>query len=175
MFNTIVIVAVLLVAGILGYAVTRPDHFAVQRSISIKAPPEKIYPLIADFHRWGEWSPWEKLDPAMQRSYSGPDSGLGAAYAWDSKGKAGAGRMEIVGGSVPSQIVIKLDFVRPFEGHNTATFTLQAQGDSTTVDWTMAGPAPYISRLMGLFFNMDKLIGKDFESGLASLRRLTEQ
>ena len=175
MFKIIAIVVILLIAGVLAYAATRPDSFAVQRSISIKAPPEKVYPLIADFHRWGEWSPWEKLDPAMQRSFSGPDNGQGAVYAWDSKGKAGAGRMEIVDTSAPSSVVIKLDFIRPFEGHNTATFTLQGQGDSTTVNWTMAGPAPYISKLMGLFFNMDKLIGADFETGLNNLKRLTEQ
>ena len=175
MLNTIIIVIVVLLAGVLGYAATRPDSFSIQRSITIKAPPEKIYPLIDDFHQWGQWSPWEKLDPGMQRSFSGAASGQGAVYAWDGKGKVGAGRMEILQAAAPSSIVIQLDFLRPLKNRNTATFTLQSQGDSTTVSWVMAGPSPYISKLMGLFFNMDQLIGADFETGLANLKRLGEQ
>ena len=175
MFNTIIIVIVAVLAGVLGYAATRPDSFSIQRSITIKAPPEKIYPLIANFHQWGEWSPWEKLDPEMKRDFSGADSGQGAVYAWDSKGKAGAGRMEILPATTPASIVIQLDFLRPLKNRNTATFSLQSQGDSTTVTWVMAGPSPYISKLMGVFFNMDKLIGADFETGLGNLKRLGEQ
>ena len=175
MFKNIAIVVVVLLAGVLGYAATRPDTFSVQRSLAIKAPPEKIFPLIENFHRWSEWSPYEKLDPAMKRSFSGPDSGPGAAYAWDGSSEVGAGSMEILRTSVPNSIVIKLDFIRPITGHNTATFTLQNTGDTTTVTWTMDGPAPYISKLMGLFFNMDQMIGKDFETGLANLKRLAEQ
>ena len=175
MLNTIIIVIVVLLAGVLGYAATRPDSFSIQRSITIKAPPEKIYPLISDVHQWGEWSPWEKLDPGMQRSFIGAASGQGAVYAWDGQGKVGAGRMEILQAAAPSSIVIQLDFLRPFKNRTTATFTLQSQGDGTTVSWVMAGPSPYISKLMGLFFNMDKLIGADFETGLANLKRLGEQ
>lgn len=175
MFKIIVIVVVVVLAGVLIYAATRPDTFSVQRSLAIKAPPEKIYALISDFHKWGEWSPYEKLDPDMKRSFSGADSGLGAVYAWDSKAKAGAGSMEIQSTAAPGNIVIKLDFSRPFEAHNTATFTLQGEGDTTTVTWTMSGPANYFHKLMSVFLNMDQLIGKDFEAGLASLKRITEQ
>ena len=175
MFRIIALVVVLALAGVLIYAATRPDTFSVQRSLAIKAPPEKIFPLIENFHRWSEWSPYEKLDPEMKRSYSGPDSGPGAAYAWDGSSKVGAGSMEILRTSVPGSIVIKLDFTRPITGHNTATFTLENAGDTSTVTWTMAGPAPYISKLMGLFFNMDQMIGKDFETGLANLKRIAEQ
>ena len=175
MFNTIIIVIVVLLAAVLGFAATRPDTFSVQRSLAIKAPQEKIFPLIENFHRWSEWSPYEKLDPAMQRSFSGADSGPGAVYAWDSKAKAGAGSMEIVRTTVPGSIVIKLDFSRPFEAHNTATFTLQSEGDATTVTWVMSGPANYFHKLMSLFLNMDQLIGKDFETGLGNLKRITER
>lgn len=174
MFKIIVLALILVVAIVLVAAATRPNDFRVQRSLSIKAPPEKIAPLIANFHDWGNWSPYEKLDPQMQRSYGGAASGVGATYAWDSKGKAGQGSMEILDAS-PSKLTIKLDFVKPFEGHNTAEFTLQPQGDATLVTWAMYGPAPFISKLMGLFFNMDRMIGQDFEAGLANLKAVTEK
>ena len=174
MFKIIAIVVVVVLAGVLIYAATRPDTFSVQRSLAINAPPEKIYALIGDFRKWGEWSPYEKLDPAMQRSFSGADSGQGAVYAWDSKAKAGAGRMEITQTTAPNSIVIQLDFIKPFEAHNTATFTLQGEGDATRVTWVMSGPANYFHKLMSLFLNMDQLIGKDFETGLGNLKRITE-
>jgi len=175
MFKIIAIVVVVVLAGVLIYAATRPDTFSVQRSLAIKAPPEKIYALIDNFHKWGEWSPYEKLDPDMKRSFSGADSGPGAVYAWDSKAKAGAGSMEIQSTTVPGSIVIKLDFSRPFEAHNTATFTLQSEGDATRVNWTMSGHANYFHKLLSVFLNMDQLIGKDFETGLDNLKRITEQ
>jgi uncharacterized protein YndB with AHSA1/START domain len=111
----------------------------------------------------------------MKRSFSGTPSGKGTVYEWAGTGKVGAGRMEILDAPPPSKIVIKLDFLKPFEGHNTAEFTLQTQGDATQVSWVMYGPAPFISKLMGVFFNMDKLIGADFESGLANLKRVAEK
>ena len=175
MFKIAVIVVVALLAGLLGYAATQPDNFSIRRSIVIKAPPEKIYPLISDFHKWGEWSPWEKIDPTMQRSFSGADHGPGAVYGWDGNGRAGAGRMEILPVTTPTSVVIQLDFLRPFKSRNTATFTLQSQGDGTTVDWVMAGPSPFIRKLMGVFFNLDKLVGTDFETGLGNLKRISEQ
>lgn len=174
MFKIIAIIIVALVAGVLVYAYTRPDDFRVERQISIKAPPEKIYPLIADLHAWSAWSPYDKLDPAMKRTFSGADSGKGAVFAWDGNSKAGAGSMEITDALTPSRVVFKLDFVRPFEGHNTARFSLEPAGDATTVTWAMYGPAAYISKLMGVFFDMDSMIGKDFESGLATLKSISE-
>jgi carbon monoxide dehydrogenase subunit G len=173
-FKLIAIAAVALIAGVLIYAATQPDTFRVQRSASIKAPPEKIAPLIADFHQWSAWSPYEKYDPAMKRDFSGAASGVGAVYAWSGNGKVGAGRMEVLDASA-QQVRIKLDFIKPFEGHNTAEFTLAPSGDSTTVTWAMDGPRPYISKLMGVFFNMDKLIGTDFEAGLANLGKVAAQ
>lgn len=175
MLKIIAIIIGVLLAGLLIFAATKPDTIRVQRQASIKAPPEKIFPFINDFHQWGAWSPYEKLDPAMKRTYSGAAMGKGAVYAWDGTGKAGAGRMEIAESSPSSKVAIQLDFIRPFEARNTAEFTLQAQGDATNVTWAMYGPSPYIAKLMGVFFNMDSMIGKDFEAGLASLKATAEK
>ncbi|HTD06586.1 SRPBCC family protein [Undibacterium sp.] len=173
--KTIAIVVVVLLAAVLLFAATRPDTFRVERTASIKAPPEKIFALINDFHSWGSWSPYEKLDPAMKKTFSGAASGLGSVYAWEGADKAGAGRMEITESSPASRVIIKLDFIKPFEGHNVADFTLHTQGEATTLTWAMHGPSPYIAKLMGLFFNMDHMIGKDFEAGLANLKAATEK
>lgn len=175
MFKKIALAVVVLVAAVLLFAATRPDSFRVQRSTSIKAPAEKLFPLIADFHAWGAWSPWEKLDPTMKRTHSGAPSGKGAVYAWDGNNEVGAGRMEIAEVSAPSRLSIKLDFSRPMEGHNTAEFTLVPKGDASEVTWAMFGPNPYLSKLIGLFLDMDKMIGKDFETGLANLKALAEK
>lgn len=175
MFKKIALAVVVLVAAVLLFAATRPDSFRVQRSTSIKAPAEKIFPLIADFHAWGAWSPWEKLDPTMKRTHSGAPSGKGAVYAWDGNNEVGAGRMEIAEVSTPSRLSIKLDFSRPMEGHNTAEFTLVPKGDASELTWAMFGPNPYLSKLIGLFLDMDKMIGKDFETGLANLKALAEK
>ncbi|MFM2276478.1 MAG: hypothetical protein RL211_2350 [Pseudomonadota bacterium] len=175
MLKTIALIVVIALAVLLAYAATRPDSFRVERQATIKAPPDKIFAYLQDFHKWSEWSPWEKLDPAMKRTFSGTASGKGAVYAWEGNGKAGAGRMEILDAPQPVKLVIQLDFIKPFEGHNTAEFTLQAQGDMTQVTWVMHGPAPFISKLMGIFFNMDELIGNDFETGLAVLKSVAER
>lgn len=171
----VLIVILLAVAGILGYASTKPDQFRVERSVVIKAPAEKIFPHINNFHQWEAWSPYEKLDPAMKRNFSGAEAGIGAVYSWEGDSKVGAGRMEILESAPSSAIKIKLDFLKPMEGHDTAEFTLAPQGDSTTVTWAMSGPAAYIMKVMGVFFDMDHMIGKDFEVGLNNLKTLTEQ
>lgn len=175
MFKTIAIVLVVVIAGVLAFAATRPDAFRVERSVSIKAGPDKIFPYLDDFNRWAAWSPWEKLDPSMKRSFSGAASGKGAAYAWEGNSKVGAGRMEITDATAPTRLLIKLDFIRPFEGHNTAEYTLEPAGDTTKVTWAMFGPAPYISKLMGVIVSMDSMIGKDFEAGLANLKAAAEK
>jgi uncharacterized protein YndB with AHSA1/START domain len=178
MFEIIAIVAVVLaiaVAVVLILAATKPDTFSVRRAATVRAPPERIFPLINDFHQWGSWSPWEHKDPAMKRTYSGADSGKGAVYAWDGNKNVGSGRMEILEASPPSKIVIKLDFFAPFEAHNTAEFTMLPQGDATNLTWVMHGPLVFMAKVMHVFINMDKMIGKDFEAGLANLKKLTEK
>src|SRR5258708_39779436 len=169
MLETIAVIAVVLaiaVAVILILAATKPNSFSVQRATTVKGPPEKIFPLINDFHQWGTWSPYETKDLGMKRSYSGSESGKGAVYAWDVNKNVGSGRMEILDTTVPSKIVIKLDFFTPFEGHNTAEFTMLPQGDATNLTWVMRGPAVFMSKVMQVFMNIDKMIGKDFEVGL---------
>ena len=175
MLKTLLIAVVVVILGILAFAATRSDSFSVQRSTTIHAPADKVFALINDFHRWGEWSPWEKLDPALQRTFSGPAAGPGTVYEWTGNSKVGAGRMEILKAAPASKIDIKLDFIKPFEGHNVAEFTLTPQGENTQVDWVMHGPAPFISKLMGVFVSMDAMIGKDFEAGLANMKSAAEK
>ncbi|UUZ77709.1 SRPBCC family protein [Polaromonas sp. P1(28)-13] len=179
MFKTIAIVLAVavfvLIAAVLIFASTKPDSFRVQRQVAINAPPEKIYPLVNDYRNWGAWSPYEKKDPAMKRSYSGPASGKGAVYAWEGDSGVGVGRMEITQSSPPSQVLINLDFSKPFEAHNQVAFTIQPQGAASTVTWAMQGPAPLISRVMQVFFSMDKMVGQDFEVGLANLKTAAEK
>lgn len=174
MFSTILIVLVVLIAALLIYAATRPNDFVTTRTATIKAPPEAIFPLIDDFSCWPTWSPYEKLDLNMKRTLSGAQSGKGAVYAWEGNGKAGKGRMEIVRSVPSSRVAVKLDFEKPFRANNTVDFTLAPSGDITTVTWAMRGSRPFIAKLMGLFMNFDTLIGKDFDAGLANLKRATE-
>ena len=175
MLKTIALVIVVAIAGVLIFAATKPDTFAVQRSTSIKAPPDRIFPLINDFKRWDAWSPWEKKDPAMKRSYGPTTSGKGAHYAWEGNNDVGQGSMDITESVPPSKVALKLDFVKPFEGHNVVEFTQVPRGESTDVTWSMSGPAPFMSKVMQVFVNMDRMIGKDFEAGLASLKAAAEK
>ena len=174
MIKKILILIVVVVAAVLLFATTRPNALHVERTASIKAPAEKIFPLINDFHKWGSWSPYEKRDPAMVRTYSGAPQGKGAIYEWAGNSEVGSGRMEILETS-PSQTTIKLDFIKPFEGHNIALFTAKPGGDVTTMTWSMDGPTPYIGKVMGMFMNMDTMIGTDFADGLANLKSLAEK
>ncbi len=177
MFTTIAIIAaviIALIAIVLILASTKPNTFRMQRSATISAAPDKIFPYINDFHNWAAWSPWEKFDPNMKKSFSGAATGKGSIYEWDGNKKVGQGRMEITE-ILPHKITVKLDFIKPFEGHNTAEFALQPQGGTTQLTWAMYGPCPFMMKIMHLFINMDKMIGKDFESGLTALKALAEK
>ncbi len=164
-----IIVVILLMAAM------KPNSFTISRSIAIQAPPEKIAALITDFHQWQAWSPWEKLDPAMQRTFSGADKGVGAVYTWQGNKDVGRGRMEIVEAATPARTVVKLDFVEPFASSNVTTFSLVPAGSGTSVTWTMSGPMLFISKLMTVFVSMDAMIGKDFDKGLAQLKTAAEK
>ena len=172
--KAILIVLAVAVAAVLAFAATKPDNFSVQRSASIKAPPEKISGVLSDFRGWQAWSPFEKMDPAMQRNFSGAEKGKGAVYAWSGNGQAGAGRMEITEASA-SRVALNLDFTKPMEGHNKVVFTLAPKGDATEVTWAMNGPLPYISKVIQVFCDMDAMIGQYFETGLANLKALAEK
>lgn len=172
---TILYIAVAIVVIILILAATKPNTFRVERKITINASPEKVFSLIDDFHHWPSWSPWEKLDPAMNRTYSGASSGKGAGYAWEGNKKVGKGAMEIRESIPSTKIVIKLDFLVPFEAHNTAEFELTKSGEGTTVTWAMFGPVALMMKVMHVFMSMDSMIGKDFESGLNNMKAVAER
>lgn len=175
MLKKISLAVILLILVVLGLALTQPDSYTVQRSALIKAPPAKVMGYLNDFHQWPAWSPWEKLDPNMQRSFEGAASGKGAVYGWSGNDEVGQGRMEIIDSNVPSSLAIKLDFIKPFASSNKTEFTLQPQGDATVVTWTMTGPSHLVTKLMSVFMSMDKMIGKDFEKGLAQLKEVAER
>ena len=143
--------------------------YEVTRSAVIPAPAEDIFPLVNSFHEWTKWSPWEAVDPALERSYSGCESGVGAKYAWSGNRKAGAGTMEIVDSAEPRNIKIRLEFTKPFKAVNPTAFTFTPSGEGTQVTWTMTGENKGIGKVFALFMNMDKMVGSDFEKGLASL------
>lgn len=165
---------VVIVGGLVAYASTRPDEFRVQRTTLVKAPPERIYPLIADLQAWKTWSPYERKDPKMMRTFSGPQAGVGAAYAWDGDKNVGSGRMEITE-ATPTKVVFRLEFFKPFEATNAATFSLSPAGDGTNVTWSMDGRNKLLNKVVCLFMDMDKMVGTDFEAGLASLKAIAEK
>lgn len=157
----------------------KSEGFRIERSIHIAADPSAIFPLISDFRRWTLWSPYERLDPKMERVYSGADQGMGAVYDWKGNNKTGIGRMEIVQADAPSRVRIKLDFFKPFEAHNTADFTLTREAGGTRVSWAMFGPQAcggnaVLHFIMGLIFNMEKMVGGQFEDGLQRLKSTVE-
>ena len=167
------------IAVVLILAAMKPDQFRVQRTAAIKAPPDKIFPLINDFKAWPAWSPYENKDPAMKRTYGPTTSGKGATYAWDGNGSVGAGNMLITDAPTPSKIALDLNMTRPMTAHNKVEFILVPAGDTTTVTtnvtWSMNGEAPYFANIVHVFFNMDKMVGGDFEAGLAKLKAAAEK
>ena len=175
MLKTILLIVAAVIAALLIYAATKPDSFRIQRSTTIAAPPDKVFALINDLRQFNTWNPFAKLDPQNAITYDAVTTGVGGAYTWQGE-KSGAGRMQIAE-SVPAQrVTAKLDFTKPFEAHNMVDFTVQTQGDKgSTVTWAMHGPMPYMNRLMTVFFDMDKTVGKDFEAGLANLKALAEK
>jgi Polyketide cyclase / dehydrase and lipid transport len=174
--ETIVIILALLVVivvALLGYAATKPNTVSYTRSTRINAPPEKIAALINDFKKWQAWSPWEKKDPNLKRTFSGNPSGVGSVYAWEGNKNVGSGRMEILESTLKN-IRIKLDFITPFKASNTADFTFIPQGGATDVNWVMTGENLFIGKVMSVFMDFDKMIGKDFEAGLAAMKAAAE-
>lgn len=173
MLKVILITVVAAVGLLLIYAATRPDNFRIERSVRIEAPPERVYGLIGDLHQFNRWNPFLRKDPAAQGTYSGTPSGKGARYAWQGE-KVGVGQMEIVDTAAPANVTMNLDFIKPFEAHNMADFTLKPEAGATQVTWAMYGPAPFLSKLMQVFVSMDRMVGKDFEDGLSNLKTLAE-
>ncbi|MDB5935096.1 MAG: hypothetical protein JWQ01_2440 [Massilia sp.] len=175
MIKKIALVILAAIVVVLGMAAMKPDTFSVRRTVRIQAPPEKIAAFITDFHQWTNWSPWEHLDPNMKRTFSGAPAGKGSIYEWEGNSDVGKGRMEILEATTPAQTVVKLDFLKPLESHSTTEFTLAPQDGATTVTWNMHGPMPFLSRVMTVFMNMDDMIGKDFDKGLAQMKAAAEK
>ena len=158
----------------LGYAATRPDTFHVERSASIAAPPAAGWPHRVDFHRWQAWSPGEKLDPAMKRELGGPEGAVGATYAWEGNSDVGAGKMTLTDAEPHSKVAIRLEFIKPFASTSVATFRLAPEGAGTRVTWSMDGDQNVLAKVRCIFLDMDKMVGGDFEKGLASLKQVSE-
>jgi hypothetical protein len=175
MLKIIAIIIVVAIAAVLLFAATRPDSFRVQRTLGIKAPPERIFPFIDDLHRFNTWNPYEKKDPNIKGTYSGAASGKGAAYAFDGNKDVGKGSVEITESLPPRQVSMRLHMIEPIEASNAVEFTLEPNGDVTNVTWAMHGPVPYLGKIIHLFFNMDGMVGRDFEAGLANLKAIAER
>jgi hypothetical protein len=175
MLKTVALVALGLVAILAGVVAMQPDTFHFERSTVIEAPPAFVFPYINDFHRWSSWSPWEKLDPDMKRTFDGPPAGVDAKYAWVGNKDVGQGRMTILESRPPEHVVVLLEFLEPFEATNQAIFHMEAPtARSTHLTWTMEGKSNFVSKAIGLVVSLDKVLGKDFDDGLASLKRLAE-
>lgn len=175
MLKIIGIAAAVGVGVALAVAATRPNDFRVQRSASIKAPAEKIFPHINDLHAFNAWNPFNRKDPNVKGSYSGAVSGTGAAYAFEGNSEVGRGRIEITDSQPASEVRMNLHMLAPMEGRNVVEFTLRPKEDSTSVTWAIQGPMPYISKVLSLFCDMDAMIGKEFENGLAELKTIVER
>jgi uncharacterized protein YndB with AHSA1/START domain len=175
MLKKILVVLLLAIAGILGLAATKPDEFRFERRGTIKAPPEKVFAILNDFKQWDKWSPWEKKDPAMKRTFGPTTSGKGATYAWEGNKDVGQGSMEITESLPSSKIAINLNFIKPFEAQNKVEFVLLGTADTTTVTWAMQGKCNFISKIIQVFVSMDKMVGPDFEAGLANLKTAAEK
>jgi len=173
MITVILIVVAVVIAAALAYAASKPDSFTVSRSATIAAPAEKIFPLIDDLRAQSAWSPFEK-DPNMKRTYGGSPRGKGAVYEWDGNRQVGAGRIAIVESVPPARIALQLEMMRPFKAQNTVEFALEPVSTGTKVTWSMRGRQPFMAKLMGLFMNCDKMVGNQFEEGLAKLKALVE-
>lgn len=174
MLKIILLVLALAIAVVLVYAATRPDTFRVERTASIKAPPERIFPLIDSLRAGEKWSPYYRKDPAMKGTYSGPESGAGATFDFAGNKDVGSGRVSITGSSPPNRVTMRLQMFKPLAADNVVEFTLVPRGATTDVTWAMQGHQPYVGKVMGLIFDMDKMIGTDFATGLASLKSLVE-
>ena len=175
MLKLVFVVVMLGAAGLLFVVARRPDRFRIERSIRIAAPREKLFSYVADLHNFDAWSPWSALDPTMRKTHSGAASGVGAGYEWEGNKKVGHGRMEIVEAVSPERVLIRLDFLKPFEAHNMAEYLLAERDGETEFTWAMHGPNNFMSKLMGVVFNMDRMVGAQFEQGLNALKREMER
>jgi uncharacterized protein YndB with AHSA1/START domain len=169
------VIILLIPVVFLGIVATRPNNFRIHRDLTVNATPEAVFEQINSFKAWEAWSPWAKMDPTMQITYSGPESGVDSHYAWSGNGKVGSGKMTITESQPHDKIVIRLEFLKPVPATNITTFSITPQGSKTLVGWTMTGKNGFAGKLFDLIMNMDKTIGKDFEKGLAGIQSVVEK
>ena len=174
MIKKIFIALAAIVALFIIIVVLQPADFRVTRSTTIAAPAQIVFAQVYDFHKWEAWSPWAKLDPSMKTTHSGAPAGVGAVYAWSGNDKVGEGRMTLSETRPNELIVINLEFIKPFAANNTTEFVFKPEADKTQVTWNMSGKHNFISKAFSLFMNMDKMVGGDFEKGLAQLKSVAE-
>lgn len=174
MLPYLLLALVLVVVLFLIVAAMQPAEFRLSRSASIAAPPATVFAQVNDLHNWEAWSPWAKLDPTMKTVHAGAPAGAGAIYSWTGNSKVGAGRMTILESRVPDLVRIKLEFLKPFTATNTTEFTFAPQGGSTGVTWSMVGTNNFMAKAFGLIVNCEKMVGRDFEKGLAQLKSIVE-
>ena len=170
----VLMILLIVVVGLAMFISNRPGQFHVERSTTIEAPAAVLFPRIADLHGWAAWSPWEKRDLQMKKTFSGAEAGVGAVYDWSGNDKVGSGRMTVAELTPDSRIEITVEFFKPFAATSSCIFTLAPEGSGTKVTWAMEGKEDFMGKAMGLFMNMDKMIGGDFEEGLANLKRVAE-
>jgi hypothetical protein len=175
MIKAVTLLILVTVAAVLALAARRPDRFRIQRSLLVRAPADRIYPLISNLRRFNDWNPYAKKDPSMKTEYSGPESGPGAAFHFDGSKEVGKGSISIVDAAAPAKLTMALDMTAPFSCHNLIEFSLRPSGTGTEVTWAMQGESSFIAKVMGLFCNMDKMVGRDFEAGLADLKAQAER
>jgi uncharacterized protein YndB with AHSA1/START domain len=173
MLTNMVLALLVLLAALLGFVATRPAEFRLVRSRTLAAAPDLVYAFVNDFHKWPAWSPWEKLDPTMKREISGAPSGAGATYYWSGNNKAGEGRMTITDSRAPQNVTIRLEFIKPWTATNTTQFDFAPRGSGTEVTWAMSGHNNFVAKAFSLFMNLEKMVGPDFEKGLANLDAAT--
>jgi hypothetical protein len=175
MLKKILIGLVVLLAGFFGFAAMQPDSYSVTRKIQIDAPPSAVFSQINSLKKFGEWSPWDKLDPAMKKSWTGPEAGVGQSYAWEGNDKVGKGKMSITQSEPDKKVAYALEFIEPFPSTAQTDLAISGTAAPVTVEWTMTGKQNLMGKAMGVFMNMDKMIGKDFEKGLAELKTVSEK
>jgi hypothetical protein len=167
-------VILLVIVAFCAIVAIQPADYKIARSATVNAPPDKVFEQVNDFHKWDAWSPWAKLDPAMKTTYSGPGSGQGASYSWAGNDQVGEGKMTIAESHPSEHIKINLEFIKPWQANNVTEFMFKPEGDKTNVTWTMSGHNNFTGKAFGLLMNMDKMIGNDFDKGLAQLKTVAE-
>ena len=173
LIKILIVVAVIVVVFVI-VVVLQPSEYRVARTATMSAPPTAVFAQVNDFHKWAAWNPWGKIDPAMKQNYEGAPAGVGAIYKWAGNNEVGEGRMAITESRPSDLIRVQMEFFKPYAGNGTAEFTFKPEGNQTAVTWSMTGQNNFMAKAIHLFMNMDKMIGGQFEKGLADMKSIVE-